>query len=79
MIQNVETTNKPDTKARTNVYKVTPTFEIPQEELQTYRDEVMQTIRLYRMTLMSHGEIIKWLDKELAKFPEETSKKEKAE
>ena len=66
-------------KQTTNVYKSTATFTIPKEELQSYRNEVMKTIRIARMTLMSDGRVLQWLDEELAKFPKEEEKPKEEE
>lgn len=55
-----------NTKAVTNVYKVTPTFTMTLEDLESYRDVVMHGIKVNRMALMSDGQTVLWLDGEIA-------------
>ena len=76
MTQNLETT-KEKPKERQNIYRTSATFTMPKEDLENYRDQVMNTIKIARMSLMSDGEVMKWLDKEIAKFPKEETKEEK--
>jgi len=52
-----------------NVYKLTPTFTMEKKDLESYRAQVFQTIKVARMSLMSDGRVIEWLDEEIAKFP----------
>ena len=57
------------------VYKRTPTFTIPKEKLQSFRDHIMDSIIINRVALMADGRTLEWVEEELKKYPEEVVKK----
>jgi len=59
-------------------YRSSPTFTMDKEDFESYRKQVMLSIKTQRMALMSDGRILAWIDEELAKFkPKEKPKEEK--
>ena len=67
--------SKPEKIKPVAVYKTTPTFTIPKEKLQSFRDHIMDSIIINRVALMADGRTLEWVEKELAKYPEEVVKK----
>ena len=51
-------------------YKSAPTFTMDKADFVNYRKQVMSSIKIARMALMSDGRILLWIDEELARFPE---------
>lgn len=58
-------------------YKSAPTFHMDRKDFESYRTQVMLSIKTNRMALMSDGRVLLWIDEELAKLPEEKEDKKK--
>ena len=59
-------------------YRSAPTFTMDKKDFESYRVQVMLSIKTNRMALMSDGRVLLWIDEELAKFKKEEKKEEKA-
>ena len=57
-------------------YKSAPTFTMDKNDFDSYRKQVMLSIKTNRMALMSDGRILIWIDEELARFPKEEKTKD---
>lgn len=60
-------------------YKSAPTFTMDKKDFESYRKQIMLSIKTNRMALMSDGKILLWIDEELARFKPEEKKKESNE
>ena len=49
-------------------YKSAPTFTMDKSDFESYREQVMKSIKAERMALMSDGRILLWIDEELDRF-----------
>lgn len=49
-------------------YKSSPTFEMDKKDFESYREQVMLSIKAERMALMSNGKVLIWIDEELKRF-----------
>ena len=54
-----------------STYKSAPTFTMDKKDFEKYRVQVMNSIKINRMSLMSDGAILLWIDEELLKFRKE--------
>ena len=56
------------------LYKSAPTFTMDKKDFEEYRKQIMTSIKVNRMALMSDGRILLWIDEELARFKKEDKK-----
>ena len=49
-------------------YKSAPTFTMDKKDFESYKKQVMLSIKTNRMALMSDGKVMLWIEEELAKF-----------
>ena len=58
------------------LYRSAPTFTMDEKDFKSYREQIMLSIKTNRMSLMSDGRILIWVDEELARFKKEEKKKD---
>ena len=58
------------------LYRSAPTFTMDEKDFKSYREQIMLSIKTNRMSLMSDGRVLLWIDEELARFKKEEKKKD---
>jgi len=65
------------TKPNPHTYRVNPTFTMSKKDFESYRKQVMRSIKTNRMALMSDGNLLKWIDEQIKQFSDTEKKEDK--
>ena len=55
----------------TDSFRRSAVFSFKREDWENYKKQIMTSIRVHRMSLMSDGALIEWIEEKLKAFPKE--------